>query len=274
MTHAARIARALRHVDAHLAGDLSLDVLADVAALSRFHFSRVFRGLTGEGVADAVRRTRLNRAAILVVATRDPLAAIAARVGFGHPDSFDRAFASAFGTTPFQMRQTGRLPPPLLPPQKGLMTMFPSELRTAPDTTLAAVPHKGAYPRIGIAFGTLMIRMQHAGVAGTGPCYGLYYDDPAETPVAELRAHAGQQIAATATLPADLDRVVIPGGRFLVVTCIGPFSKLPEAWAWAYARALPEAGLDPRDAVPFERYVSMDGAAPEDSVTEIWVPVA
>ena len=82
--HADRIARVLRHVDAHLDGDLGLDALADVAALSRFHFSRVFRAQTGEGVAEGVRRMRLNRAAVLVVSTDAPMRAIARRCGFGH----------------------------------------------------------------------------------------------------------------------------------------------------------------------------------------------
>lgn len=255
---------------------LSLDALADVAALSRFHFSRVFRGLTGEGVADAVRRIRLNRAALLVVATRDPMAAIAARVGFGHPDTFERTFSAAFGVTPLQARQRSRLPRPLLPPEPGEFTMFPSDIRTAPDIELAGHPHRGAYSEIGTAFATLMARLQQAGRwDGSGPSYGLYYDDPAETPVAELRAHAAQQLAPGAEVPDNLDRVILPGGRFLVVTCTGPFSKLPEAWAWTYARALPEAGLELRHAVPFERYVTdAMRSAPADTITEIWVPVA
>ena len=72
--------------------------------LSRFHFSRVFRGQTGEGVAEAVRRIRLNRAALLVAATHDSNADIAARTGFGHVGSFERAFVNAFGVTPIQAR--------------------------------------------------------------------------------------------------------------------------------------------------------------------------
>ncbi len=276
MTHASRITRTLRHIDAHLAGDLSLDALAEVAALSRFHFSRVFRGQTGEGVAEAVRRIRLNRAALLVVATRDPMAAIAARVGFGHPDTFERAFAAAFGATPLQMRHGGRMPRPLLPPEPGEFTMFPTEIRTASDTVLAAQPHQGAYSDIGSAFTALMTRLQQAGLwKGSGPSFGLYYHDPSETPVADLRSHAGQKLADGAEVPEGLDRITLPGGRFLVVTCKGPFSRLPEAWAWAYARALPDSGATLRDAVPFERYVTDSLAVkPEDYVTEIWLPLA
>ena len=271
-----RIARVIRHIDAHLDGDLGLDALADVAALSRFHFSRVFRGVTGEGVAEAVRRIRLNRAALLVIATRDPMDRIAARTGFGHVDSFERAFAAAFGATARQIRQAGRLPRPLLPPAQGEFAMFPHDIRTAPDTVLAGVAHTGPYQQIGAAFGALMTRLQAAGVLeGSGPAYGLYYDDPSETPAEALRAHAAQRLAPGVAVPEGLDRVVLPGGRFVVVTCTGPFSKLPEAWAWTYAEALPRSGATPRHAVPFEVYVSDSRTTPPaEAVTEIWVPVA
>jgi AraC family transcriptional regulator len=273
--HAARIARTLRHVEAELAGDLSLDALADVAALSRFHFCRVFRAQTGEGVAEAVRRIRLNRAALLVVGTRDPYALIAACTGFGHLRSFERAFVAAFGATPAQVRRDGRIPRPLLPPAKGPYTMFPTEIREAEDTILAAVPHTGPYQEIGAAFGTLMQKLTASGLLeGSGPSYGLYYDDPSETPAEALRAHAGQRLAPSAEVPEGMDRVVLPGGRFLVCTCKGPFTRLPEAWSWTYARAIPEAGLTLRHAVPFEVYVTDTyETAPEDNVTEIWVPV-
>ena len=154
--------------------------------------------------------------------------------------------------------------------------MFPSEIRTAPDTTLAGVAHRGPYQEIGAAFETLMKTLDKAGLWKTsGPSFGIYYDDPSETPVAELRAHAAQKLAEGDKVPEALDRIDLPGGRFLVVTCKGPFSKLPEAWAFTYARALPESGCDFRDGIPFERYVSNSWETkPEDRITEIWVPIA
>ena len=58
-----RVGRAIQHLEQHLDGDLSLPELAGVASFSPFHFHRVFRALTGEGVAEHVRRLRLERAA-------------------------------------------------------------------------------------------------------------------------------------------------------------------------------------------------------------------
>ncbi|BBU54628.1 hypothetical protein KU6B_08930 [Mameliella alba] len=61
-TYEARIRRVTRYIVDTPDGDLSLDALADVAAMSRFHFHRVYAAMTGETVAQAVRRLRLHRA--------------------------------------------------------------------------------------------------------------------------------------------------------------------------------------------------------------------
>lgn len=273
--HGARIARTIRYIDANLSADLSLDTLAGVAALSRFHFSRVFRGLTGEGVAETVRRRRLNRAALLVASTVDTMDEIAAKTGFGHPGSFERAFTVAYGMTPKQARSAGRIQPPLLPPEKGDYTMFPTEIRDGEEVILAALPHKGAYHEIGKVFEKLASGLMERNLwKGSGPSFGIYYDDPSETPVEELRSHAGQRLAAGSQIPDGFDRVVLAGGKFLVLTSKGPYSKLPEAWAFLYARALPEGGHQFREGLPYERYVSNAwDTKPEDLITEIWVPV-
>ncbi len=51
-----RILRVLDYIHDNPAGDLSLDALADIAAMSRFHWHRVFRSVTGETLAQTVRR--------------------------------------------------------------------------------------------------------------------------------------------------------------------------------------------------------------------------
>lgn len=273
--YAPRIARALAHMDKHLAGDLSLDRLADVAALSRFHFSRVFRAQTGEGVAEAVRRVRLNRAALLLVGTQDSVEEVAVKTGFGHVGSFERAFSTAFCCSPKQAQKRSAILPPLLPPEKGVFAMFPTEVREGEEIILAALPHKGAYQGIGAVFEALAKGLAERDLwKGSGPSIGIYYDDPSETPVDELRSHAGQRLPAGVAVPDAFDRVVLGAGKFMVVTCTGPFTKLPEAWGYAYGQAMPEGGHAFREGLPYERYVSNTWeTAPEEYVTEIWVPI-
>jgi len=102
----ARINRVIDHIDAHLAEDLDLPTLAAVAHLSPWHFHRVFQALTGETLAERVRRRRLETAAARLLASPPESAfAIALDVGFGSAEVFTRAFRAYFGVTPTAWRR-------------------------------------------------------------------------------------------------------------------------------------------------------------------------
>jgi AraC family transcriptional regulator len=88
-----RILRVLSYIHDNPAGDLSLDTLADVAAMSRFHWHRVYRAMTGETCAQAVRRVRLHRGSIWLVQSDRTIDQIATDCGYPNSASFSRAFA-------------------------------------------------------------------------------------------------------------------------------------------------------------------------------------
>ena len=272
-----RIDRVTAHIRDNPADDLSLDRLADIAALSRFHFHRTFHAMTGETVAEAVRRTRLNRAAVLLALGRQSWAGVAHSVGYADADAFSRAFRAAFGQTPAAARRAGRVLPPILPPKKGALPMFPVEIRNFPEARLAALAHHGPYPAIGATFERLWQRLSQSGLADriAGPAVALYHDDPSAIPASELRADAAVTIADDAPLPPDLSLLVLPAGRAAVLTYRGPYAGLPEPWAWLYAGWLPTSGETPAARPPFERYLNSPYNTPStDLLTEIVLPLA
>lgn len=57
-----RMLRVLDHIHRHLDEELTLEVLARVAAFSPYHFHYVFRGIVVEGLGEYLRRLRLERA--------------------------------------------------------------------------------------------------------------------------------------------------------------------------------------------------------------------
>lgn len=73
----ARLRRVIDYIYDHTDENLSLDTLADVAAMSRFHWHRVFRAMTGETCAQAVRRVRLQRAGFMLSNTQASIDEIA-----------------------------------------------------------------------------------------------------------------------------------------------------------------------------------------------------
>ncbi len=268
-----RLMRVLDHVYANLGGDLSLDTLADVAALSRFHFHRVFTAMTGETVAAFIRRVRLYRAVNELLDTEASLAMVARKCGYPNPKSFSRAFRDAFGQTPGAFRKRGLSRPPLRLNSKGDFEMCDVTLKDEPQRRLAMIAHRGPYITIGEAFekagATAMAR-------GLGPelgaMMGLFYDDPDAVPEAELRSAAGFEIAREAEIAAPLEEIRLPGGKHAILTHKGPYTGLKTAYAFLFGDWLPKSGEVPRDTPPFELYLNtpMD-TAPDDLVTLIGV---
>ena len=80
-----RIGHVVQFIEAHLADDLSINGLAEIAALSPGYFARSFRKATGEAVWQYVMRRRCERARERIVRTGDALAQIAFDCGFAKP---------------------------------------------------------------------------------------------------------------------------------------------------------------------------------------------
>lgn len=89
----------------HLAEDLTVDRLAERAAMSPRTFARTFRSETGTTPAAHVEELRVEAARRLLETTSLTVAAIATQVGLRHAETLHRAFARRVGTTPDRYRQ-------------------------------------------------------------------------------------------------------------------------------------------------------------------------
>lgn len=105
-----RIGRALRHIEAHAEEPLDLAVLADAAAMSKYHFLRMFRRIAGVTPYRYLLGLRLRRAAARLCASSAPISMIAFEAGFGDLSTFNHRFREVFGASPsaFRRRHSGR----------------------------------------------------------------------------------------------------------------------------------------------------------------------
>ncbi len=103
-----RFAKLLDWMRGHLAQPLTVDQLADQAAMSPRHFARTFLAETGMTPAKAVERLRLETARERVEASNGSIDRVAEQVGFGDPERMRRAFLRAFGQPPQALRRSAR----------------------------------------------------------------------------------------------------------------------------------------------------------------------
>jgi AraC family transcriptional regulator len=99
-----RLQRVRDYIEAHLDEDLSLTVLADIACLSPYHFSRSFKEAVGAGPQRYVMERRLERAKTLMRRTNQPLALIAQEAGFSDQSHLTSIFRREMGVTPGRYR--------------------------------------------------------------------------------------------------------------------------------------------------------------------------
>src|SRR3981189_3151861 len=101
--------KALWYIESHLAGELTLDDIAAIAGISRFHMVRAFAAATGLSVMRYVRARRLSKAARALANGAPDILNLALDADYGSHEAFTRAFRDHFGVTPEAVRAATRL---------------------------------------------------------------------------------------------------------------------------------------------------------------------
>jgi AraC-like DNA-binding protein len=102
----ARVSRVLRRLESYSGEPQTLDELAGSAGLSRYHFLRTFKAVTGVTPHQWLLRARLRDAAQRLAASSAPITDIALDVGFADLSNFIRSFRAEFGVSPRAYRLT------------------------------------------------------------------------------------------------------------------------------------------------------------------------
>jgi AraC family transcriptional regulator len=94
------------HVAEHLAEEISVVGLAELAELSPSHFAHVFKETTGMTPLQFITRQRITRAQQLIRETSRSLIDIGLEVGYSSPSHFAQVFRRVVGVTPTEFRSS------------------------------------------------------------------------------------------------------------------------------------------------------------------------
>ncbi len=94
-------------IETNFARDISLDELAAVSGVSRFHLSRAFGVVTGCSIPRYLRGRRLSEAARELANGASDILTVALNWGYGSHEAFTRAFREQFDLTPEALRERG-----------------------------------------------------------------------------------------------------------------------------------------------------------------------
>ncbi|MGP4686743.1 helix-turn-helix transcriptional regulator [Agrobacterium pusense] len=89
----------------NLTKDMTLDELASLVQMSRFHFSRSFKETFGESPIRYINKERVKFAKSVLTTSRVAIAEISENLGFGSVQNFIKTFRELVGVTPSEFRK-------------------------------------------------------------------------------------------------------------------------------------------------------------------------
>ncbi|MDF3837293.1 AraC family transcriptional regulator [Cupriavidus basilensis] len=260
-----RIARVVEAIAADPAAEHRLDSLAALAAFSPYHFHRVYRAVTGEALADTIRRIRLHHAASLLVGSNRPVVDIAGVVGYDSAQSFARAFREFTSLSPSELQRLS---------QGYGAGPGAVRLRELPLLQLLGLRHQGPLSMIPHTFRRLAALATQAECwQGRAPASlaGVCEGDPESD--AGFSYFAGFVQPGHTGDAGGLTAMTVAGGLYASFTLRGPHTLINATWEMLFSAWLPASGHEPDHRPALELYHSEPGTLPALCETELLLPV-
>jgi AraC family transcriptional regulator len=271
--------KALWFIESHLAGELSLDGIAGVAGVSRFHLVRAFAAATGFSVMRHVRARRLSEAARALANGAPDILALALEADYGSHEAFTRAFRDHFGVTPEMVRSSTRLDNLRLQEPIDMDSTLTDHLQpprfiTGKPFLVAGIGERYTWESGGPAIPGQWQRFHQkvddipgrVGKVAYGVCCNG--DDSGN-----FDYIAGVEVADFSDLPREFSRVPIPEQKYAVFTHGEHISTIRRTVNTIWNHWLPASGMTAADAPNFERYDENFDPLTGNGGLEIWVPV-
>ena len=103
-----RLAKIKGHFEEHFDEPFTLAQAAEIAALEKTYFSKVFKEKVGVSFVDWLARERIKRAVLMLMDHDHRITDLAFAVGFGDLRTFERAFKKCVGITPRECKRIVR----------------------------------------------------------------------------------------------------------------------------------------------------------------------
>ncbi|QGQ95042.1 AraC family transcriptional regulator [Paenibacillus psychroresistens] len=237
--HMSRINLVLNHIDNHLQSPLSLESLAEIAAISTFHFHRVFKAIIGENVHDYIQRLRLQKARRLMIFQPGlTLTEVAMRSGLQSSANFSRTFVKEFGMTGSAYKEKYKLEDSYKK-EEYIEKLANLEIRIErlPAYHVAFYRfyhcfiegHGQAHPGIEASFNQVYHwLLERDQINEQTLCIGTLLDDPYLTPFDKCRYDACFSCPPDVEASGIISTKVIPGGLYAII----PFNNLDFRSFW------------------------------------------
>ena len=229
-----RINKVVAYINNHLDETLDLKTLANEAALSDFHFHRIFKALKGEAIGGYITRLRLEATARLLLYTALTIEEIAFNIGYETPASLSKAFKKQYSISP---------------------------------TEYGSLDYGKAYEQL-----WAVIKAQKLFTKGIESIC-ISYDDPKITEGSLQRSDVCLAIHKPVTPQEEVSCKTLAGGKYAVFFYQGSYENLSQVYDTA-VRWVIDHQYTLREEPFFEKYLNDARRTPKEKLkTEIYIPI-
>ncbi|EEK14060.1 transcriptional regulator, effector binding domain protein [Capnocytophaga gingivalis ATCC 33624] len=271
-----RINKVVAYINDHLDESLDLKTLAEVAALSEFHFHRVFKALKGESIGAHISRLRIEAAARLLRYSALSIEDIAFNIGYEAPAALSKAFKNQYGITPTQYRTNKDIyimKKEIINPDLALKA--PKIIELEPKN-LIYVALTGKYGTLdyGKAYEQLwaVVKSQKLFTKGIESIC-VSYDDPKITEASLQRSEVSLAIHKPAHPEGEVSCKTLAGGKYAVFFYQGSYSHLSAVYDVAM-RWVIDSEYEVREEPTFEKYLNDSRRTAQEKLkTEVYISI-
>jgi len=255
----ARLNTAITFIEENLSEKLTLEIVAEKAHFSPFHFHRLFKIIVGETVNNFINRKRIEKAAAYLLHQKEKNSTeIAEKVGFSNLSSFSKSFKKFYGISPNKFKEES-------PDKYSKISKIESkigkvtitfeqyicninnalnwlklktnpEIKKVPRLDLATISHKGKMEAIGSVYNKLVKWATPKGLINEQTrMVTIYHDSPKITDPNNLRMSACIVLNDPIELDGEVNLKILSPTKCIVSRLeITPF-EFQQAWESSFA---------------------------------------
>jgi len=268
-----RIERAIHFMISSLKADNSpsLEEIADAAAISKFHFHRIYRLVTGETCTETQRRLRLAQGATRLLQQNSSITDAAFEAGYATSQAFAKALKAALSTSATKLRADperlsnaiGYLGSPAAQKAGTASPLISVELVSLEPFDIIVKRHVGDPATETFVYEALFEAL--GDFENLEAILGFPHDDPRYTDISECVVDCALGTTkAPSELPAGISLQEGPSGLFLLSPHVGSYADMEPLTDALYEAALSMPFIEIADTPMFIHYLD----DPEETAEE------
>lgn len=288
---------AITFIESNLSEKLTLEIVAEKAHFSPFHFHRLFKIIVGETVNNFINRKRIEKAAAYLLHQKEKnITEIAEIVGFSNLSAFSKSFKKFYGISPNKFKEESperfsKISKTESKNGKVIITFEQyicninnalnwlkmktnTEVKNIEKLELASISHKGKMEDIGNCYDRLVKWAAPKGLINEETkMLTIYHDSPKITDPNNLRMSACIILNNPIKVDGEVNLKTIEPTKCLVSRLeIAPF-EFQQAWESSFAFMI-ENGYKKSEIDPFEIYYNNAAEHPENKfIVDLCIPI-